>query len=298
MQATQLRDHQEQGQYQRALGAFQVLPLVSPAHQAPRDQVAIDQLEGHSLGPVRLRVCREKVAEFVDVTGDDPDRWIEHAPPGWAAAALFAVAPLLLSNEAVKAGSVIHGEQRFSWLRPIAVESDLEVLGEVGRVRERGGVWFINFDLTVTDADGDLLTGSSSFLASGGAAPGTAQAEVPELDPHSAEDGDFVASRADLVRYAAATRDWNPIHWDHRSAVAAGLPGIVVHGLLQSAWLLRSALAGVEGAAPVAGARFRYRAPLPVGKAASASWDRDGSEVKASLNAEDDELVSASLQLR
>ena len=24
-------------------------------------------------------------------------------------------------------------------------------------------------------------------------------------------------------RYAAATRDWNPIHWDHDSAVAAGL---------------------------------------------------------------------------
>ena len=247
---------------------------------------------------MRLRVCREKVAEFVDVTGDDPDRWIEHAPPGWAGAALFAVAPLLLTNEALRSSLVIHGEQRFSWLRPIAVESDLEALGEVSRVRERGGVWFINFDLTVTDGDGDLLTGSSSFLASGAAAPGTGQAEAPELDPHSVEEGDFAASRADLVRYAAATRDWNPIHWDHRSAVAAGLPGIVVHGLLQSGWLLRSVLASVGGSAPIASARFRYRAPLLAGMAASIVAEQEGEEVTARLVAAGNELVAASLHLR
>lgn len=247
---------------------------------------------------MRLRVCREKVAEFVDITGDDPDRWIETAPPGWTAAALFAVAPLLLTEESVRASSIIHGEQRFAWLRPILVESDLEVLGTVSRVRERGGVWFLTFDLSATDSEGDLLTGTSSFLASGATSPGTAEFEAPEVGPHETADGDLAASRADLIRYAAATRDWNPIHWDHRAAVAAGLPGIVVHGLLQSAWLLRSVLADSEGPAPVATSRFRYRAPLLVGRAASASWDMDGSEVKASLNSEGTELVSATFELR
>lgn len=258
----------------------------------------IDSLEGHSFGPVPFRACREKVAEFVDITGDDSDRWIETAPPGWAAAALFAVAPQLLTDESVRAGSVIHGEQRFTWLRPIMVESDLEVLGTVGRVRERGGVWFLTFDLTVTDSEGDLLTGSSSFLASGTASPAAAPSESPEIGPQEAESGGLAASRTDLIRYAAATCDWNPIHWDHRSAVAAGLPGIVVHGLLQSAWLLRSVLAESEGKSPVAAARFRYRAPLLVGRAASATWERDGNEVKATLNSEGIELVSAAFELR
>jgi len=298
VQAAQLRHDQEQGEHPGAFGTFQVLPVVSPTHQAPRDQVDIDQLEGHSFGPVRLRGCRDKVAEFVDITGDDSDRWIETAPPGWAAAALFAVAPLLLTDESVRASSVIHGEQRFTWLRPITVESDLEVLGTVSRVRERGGIWFLTFDLSVTDSGGDLLTGSSSFLASGTASPATAPSESPEIGPQEAESGEFVASRVDLIRYAAATRDWNPIHWDHRSAVVAGLPGIVVHGLLQSAWLLRSVLTDSEGPAPVAAARFRYRAPLLVGRAASATMDRSGNEVKATLNSAGIELVSAAFELR
>lgn len=258
----------------------------------------IESLEGQMFGPVRFRACREKVAEFVDITSDDPDRWIENAPPGWAAAALFAVAPLLLTDESVRASSVIHGEQRFTWLRPIMVESDLEVLGTVSRVRERGGVWFLTFDLTVSDSEGDLLTGSSSFLASGTTSPAAAPSESPEVGPQEAESGELVASRTDLIRYAAATRDWNPIHWDHRSAVAAGLPGIVVHGLLQSAWLLRSVLADSEGPAPVAAARFRYRAPLLAGRAASTTMDRSGNEVKVTLNSEGTELVSAALELR
>jgi len=238
------------------------------------------------------------VAEFVAVTGDDPDRWIETAPPGWAAAALFAVAPLLLSDEAVARSSVIHGEQRFSWHRPIEVEADLEVLGEVSRARERGGVWFLTFDLTVTDDGGDLLTGTSSFLASGTSAPARAASESPELGPHALEGGELGASRADLIRYAAATRDWNPIHWHHRAAIDAGLPGIVVHGLLQSAWILRTVLADTTGDAPVASARFRYRAPLEVGRAAAVTWHREGEEIAATLTSHDTELVAANLMLR
>ncbi|MGH8923320.1 MAG: MaoC/PaaZ C-terminal domain-containing protein [bacterium] len=235
------------------------------------------------------------MAEFVDVTGDDPRRWVEAAPPGWAATALFAVAPLLLNDEVVASSSIIHGEQRFAWVRPIAAESDLEVIGVVSRVRERGGVWFLGFDLTVTDSEGDLITGSSSFIASGASAPGAAKAEVSELEPSEAEDGEFVASRADLIRYAAATRDWNPIHWDHRSAVAAGLPGIVVHGLMQSAWVLRSVVGDTEGPAPVANARFRYRAPLLAGRAASLVREREGNEIKADLRSHGQEVLSANI---
>ena len=36
---------------------------------------------------------------------------------------------------------------------------------------------------------------------------------------------------ADLVRYAGASGDFNPIHYDHRHAVASGLDGVIAHGL-------------------------------------------------------------------
>jgi acyl dehydratase len=272
--------------------------VVSQTHQASRNQVAIEALEGRNYGPVRLQVCREKVVEFISATGDDPERWIEFAPPGWAASALFAVAPLLLGDQEVASSSVIHGEQRFSWLRPIPVESDLEVLGTVTRARERGGVWFLNFDLTVTDSEGDLVNGSSTFLASGASAPGGAVEEATDVGPQEKEAGELSASRSDLVRYAAATRDWNPIHWDHGSAVSAGLPGIVVHGLLQSAWMLRSITAEVDGPAPITSARFRYRAPLLVGQAASVRKEVEHEEVNAVLECRGTELVTATIRLR
>jgi acyl dehydratase len=42
-------------------------------------------------------------------------------------------------------------------------------------------------------------------------------------------------TRADLVRYAGASGDFNPIHWSDRTATAVGLPGVIAHGMLTMA---------------------------------------------------------------
>lgn len=38
--------------------------------------------------------------------------------------------------------------------------------------------------------------------------------------------------RADLIKYAGASGDFNIIHWNERTAVAVGLPGVIAHGML------------------------------------------------------------------
>lgn len=38
--------------------------------------------------------------------------------------------------------------------------------------------------------------------------------------------------RAALVRYAGASGDFNPIHWNDKVAQGAGLPGVIAHGML------------------------------------------------------------------
>ena len=38
-------------------------------------------------------------------------------------------------------------------------------------------------------------------------------------------------SRADLVRYAGASGDFNPIHWNERFAREVDLPGVIAHGM-------------------------------------------------------------------
>lgn len=36
----------------------------------------------------------------------------------------------------------------------------------------------------------------------------------------------------DIARYAGASGDFNPIHYDHLQAVDAGHPGVIAHGML------------------------------------------------------------------
>jgi acyl dehydratase len=45
----------------------------------------------------------------------------------------------------------------------------------------------------------------------------------------------FPVTRADLVRYAGASGDFNPIHWNQRVATAVGLPDVIAHGMLTMA---------------------------------------------------------------
>ncbi len=46
-------------------------------------------------------------------------------------------------------------------------------------------------------------------------------------------------TRTDLVRYAGASGDFNPIHHSDHFAAAVGLPGVVAHGLLTMGTALR-----------------------------------------------------------
>lgn len=46
-------------------------------------------------------------------------------------------------------------------------------------------------------------------------------------------------TRQNLVRYAGASGDYNPIHYDDEFARSVGLPGIIVHGMLNMGLLAR-----------------------------------------------------------
>lgn len=261
--------------------------------------VNLTEFEGKTYGPVPWGVALDSVTDFVDLTGDDPGRWSSHAPPGFAAAALFAVAPDLLSE--LYDHSVIHGEQTFQWLRPLEVGARLDVSGRVARVRDRGGVFFVTFEMEATEQSETVLMGKSLFLASGDAlAAGDADFERAE-PPHSyrgdPEPGQLSASRADLVRYASATRDWNPVHWDHEAGIAAGFPGVVVHGLFQAGWALRLGAEGRDGFRPLATARIRFRNPLLPARPVDRETTRKDMVVEVVLSDADREYVSATMEL-
>ncbi|WP_433529957.1 MaoC family dehydratase [Micromonospora sp. CA-263727] len=75
----------------------------------------------------------------------------------------------------------------------------------------------------------------------------------------------FRVTRADLVRYAGASGDFNPIHWSDRFAAKVGLPGVIAHGMFTMALVGRAvtAWAGAPDAVVEYGVRFTRPVVVP-----------------------------------
>jgi hypothetical protein len=103
-------------------------------------------LEGSSVGPVEVAVTADRVALYVDATGDDPSRWSDEAPPGFGSVLLFAVADEFLYHPDVVAftTTLLHLDQSFAYLSPTRIGTAVSITGTVSRVRERGGSYFVN----------------------------------------------------------------------------------------------------------------------------------------------------------
>ena len=56
----------------------------------------------------------------------------------------------------------------------------------------------------------------------------------------SLETKTFTITRADLVAYAEASGDHNPIHQDEEVARSVGLPGVIAHGMYTMALAARA----------------------------------------------------------
>jgi acyl dehydratase len=75
----------------------------------------------------------------------------------------------------------------------------------------------------------------------------------------------FPLRRADLVRYAGASGDFNPIHWNQRFAIGVGLPDVIAHGMLTMATVARLVTdwCGDPGAVVSYGVRFTKPVVVP-----------------------------------
>ena len=287
---------------------------------------AIEALAGRTYGPFDLRVNPARVAAFVEATGDDPDRWNIFAPPSFAGAALFAAAPDFFADPdaASHTDLLIHGEQVFEWKAPWRTGGGLTITARIDRLRRRGSTVFASFSAEAVDYRGrEVLSSRSLFLMSDGEPPGGQSAERAEPPPEArranlrpsprplpAEGGSLdplpkSASRADLVRYAAASGDFNPIHWDHGRAVESGVGGVICHGLLLAAWVTQPAASAApsDRGDPLARARIRFRRPLYPGQAAQVETSvtgrtADTAEVAAEVVSEAGRHASAAITVR
>ncbi|MFJ6463564.1 MaoC family dehydratase [Streptomyces sp. NPDC091387] len=75
----------------------------------------------------------------------------------------------------------------------------------------------------------------------------------------------FPVTRATLVRYAGASGDFNPIHWNEKFAREVGLPDVIAHGMFTMAEAIRVVTdwTGDPGAVVEYGVRFTKPVVVP-----------------------------------
>jgi acyl dehydratase len=75
---------------------------------------------------------------------------------------------------------------------------------------------------------------------------------------------EFVLQRPNLVQYAGASGDFNPIHWNERIATSVGLPNVIAHGMLTMATAGRVVTDWVGDPGRVLEYGVRFSAPVVV----------------------------------
>jgi acyl dehydratase len=87
----------------------------------------------------------------------------------------------------------------------------------------------------------------------------TASTAAGALEPQT-----YTITRADLVRYARASGDHNPIHQDEEVARSVGLPGVIAHGMYTMALAARAVQTWFPGAEVVSiGCKFTNPVVVP-----------------------------------
>ena len=109
-------------------------------------------------------VSAAKVAEFATATQ-------------WRGAGVPPTFPILLLNDAMLAfladvgaslERIVHGEQRFSYRRPVAVGDELTATLRVATLRSLGGADVIGTVSTITDAAGQVVCEAKATLVHSG----------------------------------------------------------------------------------------------------------------------------------
>ncbi|MFD0775613.1 MaoC family dehydratase [Streptomonospora algeriensis] len=86
----------------------------------------------------------------------------------------------------------------------------------------------------------------------------------------------FPVRRIDLIRYAGASGDFNPIHWSERTAKAVGLPDVIAHGMFTMAQAGRLVTDWVGDPGALVEYKVRFSAPVVVPE------DEKGAEITVS----------------
>ena len=117
-------------------------------------------------------VTQESLVAFAASLGQDYDGG--PAPLTFPIVPAFAAMMGFLAAEEIDLARIVHGEQKFSYARPVVAGDQLSVALTVATLRQIGGNDIVGTTSTVTDATGALVCTGTATLVHRGAAAGEA----------------------------------------------------------------------------------------------------------------------------
>jgi 3-hydroxymyristoyl/3-hydroxydecanoyl-(acyl carrier protein) dehydratase len=126
-------------------------------------------LAGRAFPPTEpYLVTEEAVASFADAVGagHEPGGPI---PPTFPIVVAFRAMLDFMAAEQVELSRIVHGDQKFSYERPVRVGDELTAALTVTKVRQIGGADIVATSSAITDADGaTVCTANATLVHRGG----------------------------------------------------------------------------------------------------------------------------------
>ena len=104
----------------------------------------------------------------------------------------------------------------------------------------------------------------------------------------------YRVTRADLVAYAEASGDHNPIHQDEQVARAVGLPGVIAHGMFTLALAARFVDEHLGRPGGIRELSAKFTKPVVVGDEGTSvevSGERDGDRVRLTVTCQGEKVL-------
>ncbi len=162
---------------------------------------------------------------------------------------------------------LVHGEHDVRFHRVLRHGDLLQLRGELLSLEEKSSGRVVVFGL-YGFVDGELaIEGTTTYFIRGSKkAEGGEKKPAAPVEPPPAPDRVVAqqVSADQATRYAVASGDDNPIHVDPNTAKAAGLPGVILHGLCTMAFAQRDLINQFAGGDPSKLRRLGVRFAKPV----------------------------------
>jgi acyl dehydratase len=229
------------------------------------------QLVGRTFEPMAFEWTAKDVMLYALGAGATPEKELDYVyeAKGPRVLPTYAVIPGMLSmgglvsNVEINLAMLLHGEQGIKLHRELPPEANVQVIGKVTAVWDKGKAAVIETEGLVQDDKGPLVTSTATLFIRGAGGFGgergpstTGLNEPPDRQPDHVVKDHVLPQQGAIYRLSG---DRNPIHIDPDFAKMAGFEMPFLHGLGTYGMVGRAILGTVCGGDPTRFTSFSAR---------------------------------------